>query len=578
MADVARVAEPAARVPWRPRVNWPQVGMLALIAAFGFYLVYPLVLILLNSFNTARIGQPPVYGVQAWVEAWSARGLLQSLWNTIAIGLCYQLISFPIGILLAWVLARTNIPWARGLEFLFWVSFFIPALSTTLGWILLLDPRVGVLNQWLVGAFRLTEGPFNIYSFWGIVWVHLMAHSISLKVMLLTPAFRNMDAALEEAGRMSGATNWVTFLRVTVPVMTPALVIVFMLGLVRLFESFEVELLLGVPFGFYVYSTKIVDLVRDEPPLLAQASALGTLTLLLLLIAAPVQRWLTMRRDYTTVTGRMRPMLINLGPWRWVAFAAVVLLAALLVLVPIFSVVVGSFMTRFGFFALAQPWTLDNWQRTLGDSVFMRSLRNTLIIAVAAAVIGPLLFSFVAYVVVRAKGVWGRGLLDLILWVPSIIPGALAGLGLLWMFLGTPLFSPLYGTIFLLILASVMGGVTLAAQTIKATLLQLGSELEEGARTSGASWLTTYVRIVLPLLAPTLVVVATLKFLFAANATSSIILLATSDTRPLSLLTLDFVREGLRESAAVTTVIITALTTGVALLARAFGLNLGVRT
>src|SRR5215218_5706698 len=77
MAEVARVAEPAARVPWRPRVNWPQVGMLALIAAFGFYLVYPLVLILLNSFNTARIGQPPVYGVQAWVEAWSARGLLQ---------------------------------------------------------------------------------------------------------------------------------------------------------------------------------------------------------------------------------------------------------------------------------------------------------------------------------------------------------------------------------------------------------------------------------------------------------------------------------------------------------------------
>jgi iron(III) transport system permease protein len=124
----------------------------------------------------------------------------------------------------------------------------------------------------------------------------------------------------------------------------------------------------------------------------------------------------------------------------------------------------------------------------------------------------------------------------------------------------------------------VTGGVTLAAQTIKATLLQLGSELEEGARTSGASWLTTYVRIVLPLLAPTLVVVATLKFLFAANATSSIILLATSDTRPLSLLTLDFVREGLRESAAVTTVIITTLTTGVALLARAFGLNLGVRT
>jgi iron(III) transport system permease protein len=578
MAEVARATRVPAKLPWRLRPNWPQIGMLALIAVFGFYLVYPLVLILLNSFNTARIGQPPVYGVQSWIDAWSARGLFQSLWNTLAVGLCYQLLSFPVGIVLAWLLARTNIPWARGLEFLFWISFFIPALSATLGWILLLDPKVGVLNQLVVNALRLPESPFNIYSFWGIVWVHLMSHSISLKVMLLTPAFRNMDAALEEASRMSGGTDWATFLRVTVPVMTPALVIVFMLGIVRLFESFEIELLLGVPFGFYVYSTKIVGLVRDEPPQLAQASALGSITLLLLLIAAPVQRWLTTRREYTTVTGRMRPTLINLGPWRWPAFALVLLLAALLVLVPVFAVLVGSLMTRFGFFMLTQPWTLDNWQRTLGDSVFMRSMRNTLILAVSCAVVGPLLFSLVAYVIVRARGVWGRGLLDLILWVPSVIPGALAGLGMLWMFLGTPIFSPLYGTIMLLVLASMVGGATLATQTLKATFLQLGRELEEGARMSGAGWLTTYLRIVLPLVGPTLVVVATLKFLFAANATSSIILLATSDTRPLSLLTLDFVREGLRESAAVTTVIITALTTGVALLARACGLRVGIRT
>jgi len=148
---------------------------------------------------------------------------------------------------------------------------------------------------------------------------------------------------------------------------------------------------------------------------------------------------------------------------------------------------------------------------------------------------------------------------------------------LLWMFVGTPIFQPLYGTIFVLVIAAVMGAVTLATQLFKATLLQLGAEMEEAARTSGASVISTYFRIVLPLLAPTLVLVGTLKFLFAANATSSIILLATSETRTLSLLTLDFVAEGLRESAAVTTVIITALTTAVALAARALGLNVGLR-
>ena len=572
---MAQIAAPrfALRLP---RAGLGQLAFLALIAAFAFYLIYPLLLIIVNSFNTSRIGQVPVYGLGAWAQAWSTPGIMQSLWNTLSVAFWYQLLSLPIGVLLAWVLARTNIPWARGIEFLFWLSFFIPPLSTTLGWILLLDPRVGLLNQVAGGAFGV-QAPFNIYSFWGIVWVHLMAHAVSLKVILLTPAFRNMDLALEEASRTAGATTWSTFLRVTLPIMTPALVIVFLLGLVRLFESFEIELLLGMPFGFFVYSTKIVDLVRNDPPRLGEASALGSITLLLLLVAAPVQRWLTTRHEYTTVTGRMRPGLIDLGAWRWPVFAAVLAVGCMLVAVPLISVTAASLMTRFGFFDLPQPWTLANWQRTLTDSTFLRSLRNTLLIAGIAAILGPLVFALVAYLIVRAR-LWGRSLLDVILWVPSVIPGALAGLGLLWMFLGTPLFQPMYGTIFLLVIATVMGGVTLSTQILKATILQLGRELEEGSRMSGASWLGTFVRIVLPLLAPTLIVVATLKFLFAASNASTIILLANSDTRTLSLATLDYVGEGLRESAAVTTLIITLLTTGLAVIARSLGLNLGIRT
>jgi iron(III) transport system permease protein len=455
---------------------------------------------------------------------------------------------------------------------MFWLSFFLPPLSAALGWMLLLDPRVGLLNQWLAGLLG-TPGPFNIYSVHGIVWVHLMSHAISTKVMLLTEPFRNMDSALEEASRMAGATNWSTFLRVTLKLMTPSLIIVFMLGIVRLFESFEIELLLGVPFGFFVFSTKIVNLVRQEPPLISQATALGCFTLLLLLVAVPVQRWLTTRRDYTTVTGRMKSSPIDLGRWRWVAFGLLLLLVILLVAVPIFASIAGSLMTRFGFFNLPQPWTLAHWQRVLTDSSFPRSLANTLIISFIAAVISPLIFSLIAYVIVRSGNVRGRALLDALVWVPSVIPGTLAGLGLLWMFLGTPMFRPLYGSIFLLVIATIMSGVTLSTQIFKGALLNLGRELEEASRMSGTSALGTYFRIVLPLLGPTLVVVATLRFLFAANATSVIILLATSSTRTLSLLTLDYVTEGLRETAAVTATIIVILTTIVALIGRAFGLR-----
>src|SRR4051794_34304847 len=136
MAELAPVAGRVATRSWRVRWSWAQGGMLALIGALGFYVLYPLLLILAGSFNAARIGQPPVYSIQPWIEAWSAAGLLPSLWNTLSLAFWYQAISFPVGIVLAWVLARTNVPWARGLEFMFWLSFFIPSLSTTLGWML----------------------------------------------------------------------------------------------------------------------------------------------------------------------------------------------------------------------------------------------------------------------------------------------------------------------------------------------------------------------------------------------------------------------------------------------------------
>ena len=356
--------------------------------------------------------------------------------------------------------------------------------------------------------------------------------------------------------------------------MTPALVIVFFLGFVRLFESFEIELLLGVPFGFYVFSTKIVDLAQQVPPLLGQATALGSVTLVLLLIAMPVQRWLTTRRSYTTVTGRIQPAMMDLGRWTWPVFALIAAVVGLLVVVPLASVIAGSFMTRFGFFS---PWTLGNWQRTLSTPAFDQSLFNTFEIAIVSAVVAPIVFSVVAYVLVRARVAWGRGVLDFLLWLPSVIPGALAGLGLLWMFVGTPIFRPIYGTIWVLVIAVILNGMTLSTQTLKAAFLQLRGYLEESARMSGAGWLRTYFQIVLPLIAPTLIVVAAIKFMYAANATSNIILLATSDTRTLSLLALGFVADGQREAATVITVVITAITTVMAILVRTLGLNVGLR-
>jgi iron(III) transport system permease protein len=576
MAKTETISSTTVSRSWLPRLDGGTALMAVLIGVMGFIVVYPLILILINSFNTATIAEPPVYGLKSWRDAFSEYGIWRSLWNSVKIGIILQVIALPMGIFVSWLLARSNILFANVFEFGFWISFFLPGLATTFGWMLMLDPSTGLINSWLRQMPFFSGLNFDIYSFSGIIWVHLVSNGLSTKVMLMTPAFRRMDASMEEASRMSGASAFTTLWRITVPAMTPVIVVVFLLSVIRIFSSFEIELLLGVPWSFYVYSTKIVDLARQEPPLVNQAAALGSIILIFLAAFIPFQRKLITRRQFTTVTGQFKPKLIDLGVWRYPATAFVGLVIFILDVVPLLSVLGGSFMTRFGFFNLPKTWTLEYWKMALTDPRILQALHNTLIVAVSAGLVGAVLFSLIGYVLVRTK-LPGRTMLDSICWLPSAIPGVLAGLGLLWMFLGTPVFRPFYGTLFLLVIAQMLGGITLSTQILKANFIQLGKELEESSRMSGAGFWRTYLRIVFPLMAQTMVMVAVIKFMFAAQHNSAIILLATSETRTLSLLALDQVAAGYREVASITIIMVTSLTLGLAVVARSFGLKIGIR-
>jgi len=576
MAKTETMSPTSVSRSWLPPMDGGTALMAVLIGFMGFYVLYPLTLIVVNSFNTATIAEPEVYGLGSWRQAFAEPGIWRSLWNSVKIGIVLQVIALPLGIFVSWLLARTNILFSNAFEFGFWISFFLPGLATTFGWMLMLDPSTGLINSWLRQIPFLSGLNFDIYTFSGIIWVHLVSNGLSTKVMLLTPAFRRMDASMEEASRMSGASALTTLWRITVPAMTPVIVVVLLLSVIRIFSSFEIELLLGVPWSFYVYSTKIVDLARQEPPLVNQAAALGSIILIFLAAFIPIQRRLITRRQFTTVTGQFKPKIIDLGVWRYPATAFVALVIFVLDVVPLLSVVGGSFMTRFGFFNLPKTWTLEYWRMALSDPRILHGLQNTLIVAVSAGLVGALAFSLIGYVLVRTK-LPGRSVLDSICWLPSAIPGVLSGLGLLWMFLGTPFFRPFYGTLFLLVIAQVLGGITLATQILKANFVQLGKELEESSRMSGAGFWRTYLRIVFPLMAQTMVMVAVIKFMFAAQHNSAIILLATSETRTLSLLALDQVAAGYREVASITIIMVTSLTLGLAIVARSFGLKVGIR-
>ena len=578
-----RLTVPAIPRAWAGLTAVPSTGifiMAALIIVFGFYILYPVLLILINSFNVAGVTEEASYSLENWKLAFSDPSIWQALGNTFLVYCYYTVISFPLAVAIAWGLARTRIRFSYGLEFMFWLSFMLPPISTTVGWTFLLDPDFGLLNTAIESLPFVNESPLNIYSVPGIVWAHLMGNALSTKVMLLTPAFRNMNVALEEAARVSGASNLRTMMRVTLPVMIPPMVVVFMLNLVRIFQSFETELILGGPINFFVYSTKIFQLLRwFEPAQYGQATALGSVTLIIIAIIIPLQRWLTTRRLYTTVSGQFKPGLIDLGMWQPVVFIAIAGLLALLTVVPVLTLVGGSFMTRIGFFEISNVFTLDHWKVVLTDRYFLQALRTTLLLSFTTAIISPLLFSMVAYVLVLTR--WpGRAILDGLFWMSSAVPGMLAGLGLLWLFLQTPFLKPLYGTIWALLLVVVLQGKLLSTQIIKGVYLQMGAELEESARVSGAGWWYTYFHIWLPLIMPTLVLIGTFNFVLAAQTTSSIILIASRGTTTLSILALELLTQTSAkqvEAAGIISLFLIGLTVGVGLVARKFGLQLGVR-
>ncbi len=576
-STTADVVSAASRAP-AAGIGAGHFFMAAVLLSLGFFLICPVLLLLVNSFNTATdwFVEPRSWGLRHWVNAFQRPGLLGSLGNSLIIWALTVVTSFPIGVSIAWVLARTKIPFSRSLEFLFWVSYMVPSLPTTIAWITLLDPDLGLINQALTALPFFEQGPLNIFSVPGIVWANLMGHGIAIKVMLLTPAFRNMDSSLEEAARVGGAGNLLTMMKITLPLMMSPMVMVFALQLLRALTSFETEYLLGVPFGFYVYSTKIFALVRDDIPNYGEATVLASVTLLIVAVIIPLQRWILERRRYTTITGSFRPGLIDLGRWNYFAFALIVLLLLLLTIGPMAVLVLGSFMTRIGYFVLG--YTLDHWRLVLNDPVFLKALKTTLLLATTAAVGSPILFSIIAYILVRTR-LPGRGLLDLIIWGSGAIPGILSGLGLLWLFLGTPGLSFLFGTIWALILVVILQGNTTGVNMMKGVFVQVGADMEEAARVSGAGWLRTYFRIWLPLLTPSLMLLAVFNFVIAAGATSNIILLASRDTLTLSLMALELSTVGVsnREAASIISVFIIAITMLGALFVRFLGQRLGVR-
>ena len=571
MAITATTMARLRRIHLRP-IRLAELSFLIfLVVAMGL----PLLFLLTGSFTLSAPGKPAVYGIDNWLHAFTDNGTMNALWMSFLLSVVRLIPAMILSVSFAWLIARTDMPGGKFIEAVCWIAYFVPDFPLVLAWILLLDPNFGFLNGVGKSLPGVDGALFTPYGFWGIVWVHTSTGGIWFKVILLVPVFRRLGATLEEAARVAGANTGTMLWRITLPVLAPMILAVSMLSFIRGLQSFNTELLLGTPAGIYVYSTKIYDLLQREPRAYGEATALGSVFLFVLAVLLFFY-WRCLRggKNFAVVTGQgYSTRRVKLGQWRYVAFAGCLLYVAVTMLLPLAFLVIGSFMRRYGFFNIAAPFTLHHWHNMLSDPIFLIALKNSLIIASTTAVGGVLLYSALAYLLVSRRTVTGP-LLESLCWIPHVLPGILLSLGVLWLFLATPLRFFLYGSVWGIAVALILADSPVTTQAFKAGLLQLGGDLEEAARVSGASWRYTYRRVLLPLLAPIAAAVGLMNFGSALTSISTPVLLYSHQSRPLAILLLEYSFTGELERAAALGLLITVIIGVMMLMGRKLGLQL----
>ena len=539
------------------------------LVVIAFLVIYPIFMLLFGSFKGGPPGQPAPFTLHGYATAYASRETYNVLFNTVWLSLVRVVLALFMGVFLAWVVTRTDTPKRSLLEALIWIQFFLPSLPLVMAWILL-GSETGFLNQFLAKVFHLQNPVFDIFSYGGIIWVSTINWAAVIFI-LITPAFRGMDAALEESSRMAGANTLTTLRHITLPVLLPSILGATMLVFLRLLESFEIELFLGYGVGIYVYTTRIWWLLGITPADYPQALAMSMSFLAIVFFLIAIQWKLLAGKQFVTITGRgfaTRPT--KLGKWRYVTLGLVLLYFFIAVVLPLSVLALGTFMRIWGVY-VADPYTLKNWARTLADERFLASLRNTMYVALGSATVGMILYSIISYIVVRSRYA-GRKALDFVSWLPWGVPGLVLALGFMWAYVGgLPFLSSLFGTIWLLMLVFLVKGLPLGVRVMNGAMVQLGNELEESSRVLGASWTYTFRRILAPLISPAFVSAWIILFMLTIRDLVTVIFLYTPKSRLLSVILYEHWMAGEYESATVVGMILAAVAIVVSLVAREYG-------
>ena len=378
-----------------------------------------------------------------------------------------------------------------------------PPVMLAVSWTVLLSPRTGLINRVLMDVFGLADAPLNVYSIWGMVYVEALI-TTPLAFLLISASLYSMDPSLEESARVAGSTNMQTARRITFPIIRPALLAATMLNFVRAIESFDTPAIIALPARIEVFTTKIYrEAVGAFPPNQNLAAAYAVSLLIITMLFVYFYRRLTMRSErYVTVTGRgYRPTIIDLGKWRYGASALASLILILIVVLPLLVMIYVSFVS-YVHVPSARTWellTLDNYRSNFGDTRTYRAFQNSIFLAVGGATLCMLIAALTAWVTTKSRTA-GRGVIEALTFIPWAFPGTALAIGLLWTYVYMPL--PIYGTLWILMIAYITRFLPYGLRTMTSTIVQLHDDLPQASMACGASFMTTFRRILLPLLRP----------------------------------------------------------------------------
>jgi iron(III) transport system permease protein len=509
------------------------LSLAVLVLFLAFLSLYPLAMIFYGSVHTTAPGVPGSFNFAGYREIFQD-GHVVILLNTVVISFIHTFAAILIAIALAFIVARTDTPWRGTLEVLITLPFFIPPILTAMAWGMLANPQVGAINQvwrWLTG---LPDPLVNVYSYGGIIW-HMDQYAIPFLFLLIVDAFRAMDPSLEEAGRMSGASRWQIMRQITLTLMLPVISSACLLSFIRGMEAFESALFFGLPAHIEVITTAIYDSITQSATPQYQFATSMSLVIMVLMTVLVLAQWAILRgRSFQTVTGKgYSPRPIRLGPWRWVAFAFCLLFFIISVVLPVGQLAVGSVFKFFGFYGW-NMLTLDHYREVFQDNELWRAIRNTMLLGVLGASATMMLGGIVAYVTVRTRWRIGR-LVDILAWLPWLMPGIVMGIGLLWAYALLPGPIQIYGTIWALFFAYMALGTPLSVRIMSDSYRQLSYDLEECSRVHGATWWQTLWRIMIALAWPAFAVGWVLTFFGILRELSASILLYSIGSEVLSV-------------------------------------------